>query len=186
MEKEKNEINMLVIKAKENDKAALASIIEHFYPKIYRYIFYKVSNKEEAEDLTQEVFLKMVKSLKNQNGYFTAWLYKIASNLVIDFYRHQSFKKEVPFDDIKQEAIYEQSKEFPENTLTEEQFKKVLAGLTEEQREVIILKFVQGYKNDEIAQLICKSEGAVKGLQFRALETLKNLLKEKGQYDTEN
>lgn len=183
MEREKvldnDEINRLADRAKQDDEKAKAVLIEYFYPRIYTYIFYKVNNKEDAEDLTQTVFLKMVKSLENQKGVFTAWLYKIASNLVIDFYRRRSFRNKVPFDEKPQKRFNNSSDDSLEKILMKEQFKKVLTKITDEQREVIILKFIQGYKNDEIARMIRKSIGAVKSLQFRALETLKDLLKGK-------
>lgn len=127
-----NDLNKIIDRAKQNDREAIAVLIEYFYHKIRTYIFYRVNNKEDTEDLIQEVFLRMVKSLENQKSNFTAWLYKIASNLVIDFYRHRAIQKEVPLDEIKEIEINGLEYKYAEKGLNQEQFKRNLTQLTDE------------------------------------------------------
>jgi len=81
-------------KARALEEASLARIVEEFHPRIYRYYYFRTRSKEDAEDLTGEVFLKMVKSVRKQRGNFPAWLFKIAKNLLIDYYRKKG-KEEV-------------------------------------------------------------------------------------------
>jgi len=175
---DKDVIEELVGRAKKYDSEALSKLAEHFYPKIYRYVAYKVQNREDVEDITSEVFVRMVKSLKNQKGSFPSWLYRIASNLIIDYYRKNARKKEVPFI----EEIEEHSKVATNETdaiLLKDSLDKAIGKLTDDQRQVILLKFIEGYTNEEIADIMGKTVGAVKALQFRALNNLKDIIEKK-------
>ena len=81
------ELNQLVQNAKQADATAQSRLISLFYTKIYRYVYYRVNQKEDAEDLTNDVFVRMLESLDKQSGSFFAWIYQIASNRIIDYYR---------------------------------------------------------------------------------------------------
>lgn len=174
---EKDELAALVEEAKKLEPDALAKLCEYFYPKIYRYVFYRVHKPEEAEDLTGDVCVRAVEAMGKQKGSFTVWLYRIAANLIIDHYRKQAVRQEV--------ALTEEALQIPngqpdelEKALTQEQVRKALQKLTGEQQQIIVLKFIEGYDNPEIAEMLSKSVGAIKGLQFRALAALKEILQE--------
>lgn len=176
MEDNKDKDNFLVIeKAKTLDSEAISQIFETYYPKIYRYLYYRVKTKEDAEDLTSEVFVRLVKSIKNQEGNFEAWLYRIAQNILVDYYRRKAVRKDSPLNEEILETATSQDKDEP--ILTEDELRRVIEILTEEQKEIIILKFIEGYDNESISQITGKSIGAVKALQFRAMVALKEFFK---------
>lgn len=159
--------------AKRGDKNHKEKLFGYIYPKIYRFVYYRTNNKTEAEDLTGDVILKIAKALPKQRGNFNSWIYMIARNTVIDFYRKRSVRKgKISVEDMPGE-LPNGRKDFTEQILNEEDLKKVMKFLPERQKEVIVLKFIEGYKNREIAKIIGTSEGAVKLLQFRALKKLR-------------
>jgi RNA polymerase sigma-70 factor (ECF subfamily) len=173
----KEEITALVEKAKKNNCEALSKLSRYYYPKIYRHMLYKVSNREDAEDLTSEVFVRMVKSLPKQRGSFKAWLYRIANNLAIDYYRKKSRSKEVSLvEDFEDHTSVQDDK--TEKIIEREDLNRAIRALPDEQRQTILLKFMEGYRNQEIADILGKTVGAVKALQFRALSTLKKNMQE--------
>ncbi len=165
----------LVKKAKEYDKNALASICEYFYTRIYKFVFFKVANSSDAEDITSDVFVKMVNRLETQNGSFTAWLYKIANNTVIDYYRQRETKKTIEFNEkLKNNA---QSYNKVEDNLTLEKIRASLNKLTDDQQEFITHKFFNGLDNNEISEIMNKTQETLRVLQYRALKALKEILK---------
>jgi RNA polymerase sigma-70 factor, ECF subfamily len=174
---------ILYLQLRDKDKAAFIRAYDLYLDDIYRFIFFKVSNKEEAEDLTSLVFLKawdyiqtnQLKEFKSLKALF----YKIARNAVIDHYRKQSQRQEISLDqesgsiDVIDERIninksLELSSDFKiiENKLTE---------LKDEYREVIMLKYVDQLSISEIARILDKSKGNVRVLIFRALNALKKI-----------
>lgn len=165
----------IVRNAKKSDEKALSDLARYVYSRIYGYIYYRVNHREDTEDLTSEVVLKAMRALRTQHGNFNAWLYKIAKNAIIDFYRRRGVRSEVSLSDLNHE-IPDDATRVSEIVLTKERLRKGLQYLTEEQRQVILLKFIEGYTNKEIAQIIGKSTGAVKLLQFRALKSLRAVL----------
>jgi len=174
-ELKKEEITSLVDEAKKLNREALSKLCIYFYPKIYRYAFYRVKNREDAEDITGEVFVRMVKFLNKQKGSFPAWLYRIAANLVVDHYRRSARKKEVSLNGEYAKEL-ENKEDISESVLLRHSLMKALGELTEEQQQIITLKFIEGYNNNEISEILSKSVGAVKTLQFRALNRLKDVL----------
>jgi len=174
-----DELASIIEGAKSDDSASLERLCEYVYPRIYGYVYYRIHHPEDTEDLTSEVILKMIKALKNQRGNFHAWIYKIAANTIIDFYRKRAKRAEVSFTELPHE-IPDKSPAFSEQVLTQERLRKALNNITEEQRQVIILKFIQGYNNEEVAKIMGKSIGAAKVLQFRALRSLRKYLERKG------
>lgn len=179
-----DELKKIIEDAKKDNDDALARLSEYGYARIYTYIYYRVNHREDAEDLTSEVVLKVIKALKNQKGNFNAWIYKIASNAVIDFYRRRGVRSEVSISEMPGE-IPDKSVSFSKQILTQEKLRHGLDRLTEEQSRVIILKFIEGYSNSEIAKIMGKSVGAVKVLQFRALRALRKHFRNKG-YEIKN
>ena len=165
-------MNGLVEHARQGNEYALGKLCEYFYDKVYRFLFYKVSNTEDAEDLTNEVCLRAIKSLKHQKGSVEAWIFKIAANMATDFYRRRDVRKNVENRDDIDQNIYDE-KSSSEDMLLQRELQQKLTNLTREQQDVIILRFIEGYDTKEIAELLKKPEGAVRALQFRALTALK-------------
>ncbi|MDQ6693844.1 MAG: sigma-70 family RNA polymerase sigma factor [Chloroflexota bacterium] len=164
----------LAQRASQHDQAAFAELYNAYVDKIYRYIFYKVGSALDAEDLCEQVFLKAWEAIGRYTwcGYpFSSWLYKLAHNLVVDYYRTR--RESLPLSDLlstPDEPID------PENmlhrSLDAAEMRESIAQLTDEQRQVISLKFIEGYENSEIAQMMNKKEGAIRALQYRALRSL--------------
>jgi len=171
------ELSQLVLDAKQADASAQSRLISLFYTKIYRYVYYRVNQKEDAEDLTNDVFVRMLESLDRQSGSFFAWLYQIASNRIIDYYR----KKDVRSDtsDVGEAIEYFESDEKSiEKMFIREELKKGIHQLTAEQQEVILLRFIEGYQANEVAEMLNKSPTAVRQLQYRALKQLRKIIPE--------
>src|SRR6266404_5128186 len=151
----------LISKAKKGEEAAFAQIYELYFKKIYRFIYYRVGHKEVAEDFAEEVFLKAFGKIasQNQSESFEGWLYQIARNLVIDYYR--SKKVTVALDEIENTLEYETN---VVDVVSLEHDQKILLRLIKqlapEQQVVIKLKFFEDLDNQEIAELLHKSQGA--------------------------
>jgi len=176
---QQSDIIALVESAKRYDPQALAKLCELYFKDVYSYIYYRVSNVKDAEDLTDDVFLKMVEGIRScrarEEKSFLAWLFRIASNSVIDHRRRQAVRNHLPLND----------KHLPpcvgpgvpvEAKLNQERLQRALLQLTDEQQQVIILRFIEGLSNAEIAHILGKSEGAIKSLQHRGLVSLRRML----------
>jgi RNA polymerase sigma-70 factor, ECF subfamily len=173
----------LVAQAQHGSREAIGALYDLFHQKIYRYLYYRTSDRQTAEDLTADVFLKMVQALPAYRPGptpFLAWLFQIARNLVIDHYRRMNSHSVV--------AIPENmdSKDRVENTmdkrLTSGSLALALADLDDLQRDVLLLRFFEGMPILEVARTLHKSVDAVKGLQRRGLTALRgkiDLLEEK-------
>lgn len=179
--------NNLIKQAQTGDKGAFGKIYGYYLPKIYRFILIKVSNKGEAEDLTHEVFLNVWKNINSftPKGFpFSSWVYRIAKNEVIDFYR--TSKK-----DLRLEQVEENFLKIPETQTSEinqaldlEKIKSLINLLKPDQQDVLIMRFVEGLNHEEIAAALDKSEGAVRIIQFRAIQNLKELINQNGNDNT--
>jgi RNA polymerase sigma-70 factor (ECF subfamily) len=180
----RDELAELIRQAKHDDEGATAKLCAYVYAHIYAFLYYRVSQPEDAEDLTSEVVLKIIKALKQQRGNFHAWMYRIARNRLIDFYRQRAVRSEVSLSDVPQKELRE-SDDFSKQIMTKEKLRKGLEQLTDDQRQVIILKFIEGYANREVAEIVGKSVGAVKVLQFRALRALREYYARRG-YEAED
>ncbi len=172
----------LVSRARSGTETAYAELYDRFFQKIYRFIFYRVGHKQTAEDLAEDVFVKAFGNLHTleNNATFEGWLYQIARNKVIDYYR--SKKVLVPIEEVENTLEYETNVidivnlDFQQKTLI-----KLLKELTSEQQLVIKLKFFDDLTNPEIAQLLQKEEGAIRVIQHRAITKLKSLIEQINQ-----
>lgn len=166
----------LIRAAQQGDAQAISTLYEQHVGKVYRYIFLRVSEAALAEDLTSEVFVRAIETLPKfeQRGVpFLGWLYHIARGLIIDYYRRE--KRRGPtqsLDDITTHAAADSTEQIVFDGMAQDEILQALAELTEEQQQVLILRFIQGHNLDETAALMGKQEGAVKALQFRALRRL--------------
>jgi RNA polymerase sigma-70 factor (ECF subfamily) len=171
----------LVQQAQKGNINAVGTLYEIHHPEIYQYLFYRVGDPHIAEELTGEVFLKMVRSLptyRASNGAFKSWLYAIARNMAIDHYRRTANHPQLAFDD-ELGLAGETAGEAVELKLTQESLQKALQSLPELQRDVIILRFIEDLPMDEVAALLHKTYDSIKSLQRRALTALRQALLEK-------
>ncbi len=168
----------IIRRAQRHDKMALTQIYEENFDKIYRYVVLKIGDRTEAEDITQQVFintLKSISSFKWKGIPFSAWLFRIAHNQVVDYWRKKSKRVTVPLD----ESIRDEDE--PPGILLEknmdiEQLVTATRRLTEAQREVISLRFAGELAISQVAKIMGKSEGAVKALQHSAIVALRKTL----------
>ncbi len=167
----------LIRRAQDFDPEAFGEIYERYYGGVYKYIYYRVGEQHLAEDLTMEVFLKIMEAIDGfsfRGVPFSAWLYRIASNLVIDHFRRQAAAPMALEERLVAEGDHPRQR--IESEFTHQALRRALGELTEDQQQVIILKFVDGLSNQEVAQVLGKTEGAVKSLQHRALASLGRVL----------
>jgi RNA polymerase sigma-70 factor, ECF subfamily len=163
----------LIHRAKSGDADAFARLYDAYVDRIYRYVYFRVTDDETAEDLTSQVFLKAWEHLDRYqvSGPFLAWLYTIARNQVIDHYR--THKETIALDQVSSLPAESQAVDEQVETNSDlETMRQALQFLTEEQQQVVILKFIADLSTENIAQLMNKREGAVRALQMRALQTL--------------
>ncbi len=168
----------LVRRAQQRDHEAFAQIYEEYFDKIYRYIVLRMGNKTEAEDLTQQVFLNALRSISSfkwKGRPFSAWLYRIAHNLVVDYLRKRAKHITSPLDGT--EAINGSNPQLEvERKLDIEQVLLAAQQLTTAQREVISLRFASELPIADVAKIMGKSPGAVKALQHSAIVALRKTL----------
>jgi RNA polymerase sigma-70 factor (ECF subfamily) len=177
----------LIERAQKNDSEALAEIYEANFDKIYRYIFFRVGNQAEAEDLTQQVFFNAVRSISSykwRGAPFSSWLFRIAHNQVIDYYRKASKTQSATLD-LPMAAADPDPVSIAEQEMDMEQVKGAIGSLTQLQQEVITLRFAGELSTAETARLMGKSEGAVKALQHSALAALRKRLSEERNHGQE-
>jgi RNA polymerase sigma-70 factor (ECF subfamily) len=172
-----DQLKGLLVQARSGNEAAFTQLYDLFFEKIYRFTFFRVGHKEVAEDLTEDVFIKAFSNLHSlqQDQVFESWLYQIARNRIIDYYR--SKKQIVALDEVENTLEYETNVIDILNLESQQKiFIKILKELSAEQQMVIKLKFLEGLENDEIASLMEKNEGAIRVIQHRAIAKLKELI----------
>jgi RNA polymerase sigma-70 factor (ECF subfamily) len=178
MDRPQHDEAQLIRRAKAGDCDAFAAIYDQHHPAIYRYVLCRVSTAAVAEDLASEVFVRLVESIDDftyQGRPLLAWLYTIARNLVHDHHRRRARTETVSLDDGLAASCAD-----PESsailTLDQEWLAGALRQLTDEQRQVILLRFFEGLDNETVAHIMDKSYGAVKALQHRGLEALRRAM----------
>jgi RNA polymerase sigma-70 factor (ECF subfamily) len=167
----------LIRAAKNGDSDAFAEIYDRHYPAVYRYIFYRVSSEPVAEDLASEVFVRLVDRIDRftyRGRPLLAWLYTIARNLVNDHHRFCGRAEQVPLDE-GLTAGSPDPESAAELALDEERLAQALDCLTDGQRDVVILRFLEGLEIRTVAQILDTSYGAVKALQHRGLNALRRV-----------
>jgi len=169
----------LIERAKRYNRKAISELYKRHVQSIYRYIYYRVGDVNVAEDLTADVFLKALEGLEGftyRGIPFSAWLYRIAHARVMDHFRKQARRELLPLDE-RLAATGKDLQATVEAQLYHEELQLAVAQLTTDQQQVIILKFVEGLSNAEVARILGKSEGAVKSLQHRALSSLQRIMR---------
>ncbi|GAB4185484.1 MAG: sigma-70 family RNA polymerase sigma factor [Roseiflexaceae bacterium] len=160
--------------ARQLDTNTLAHIHDTYYPLVYRYIALRVAERETAEDLTSDVFVRFLKALRERNAPQTTirgWLFSVASNVVNDHHRRNYRAPHVELSETI-ESSADPPEQVVEQQIDREDLRKAVASLTEEQRYVIALRFGQELPIQEVAKSLGKSEGAIKQLQARAIAAL--------------
>ena len=168
---------VVIKRASEGDPEAFSFIYERYVSRIYSYIFYRIGSEADAEDITSRVFYRAFGHIGNyvdKGVPFSAWLYRIAHNLIANWHRDSHRRKEVPIED---QMELPARADHPERALEKSQeMELLLCGirrLSPERQQLLILKFVEDYSNAEIGEIMGKSEGAIKSLYHRALIALR-------------
>jgi RNA polymerase sigma-70 factor (ECF subfamily) len=170
----------LVQQAVCGDQQAFALLYEANFDRIYRYVYLKIGDKAEAEDMTQQVFLHALRSIttyKWQGTPFTAWLFRIAHNQVVDHLRRKA-RRPITIEINETIPTTGGDPEYTtEKVLDMERLSHAIQRLTKAQREVISLRFAGGLSIDEVAKAMGKRPGAIKALQHAAVVALRRLLR---------
>lgn len=172
----------LINQVKNGDAEAFGVLYEQYAEVIFRYIYSHLDNRLDAEDLTEEIFFRAWKALPkyDERGLpFSAFLFRIARNSLIDYYRKHKVVQSI--DDLELRSHETGPEETVAASIESHDLRKTIAELREDYRNVLIFRFLSGLSPDETAQVMQRSVGAVRVLQHRALSSLKNLL-ERGSH----
>lgn len=171
-----------LIEQAKTDPEAFGQLYELYVEKIYNYIYYRLGNHHDAEDLTAKVFYRALNHIAHYNNKgvpFAAWLYRIAHNLVVNWRRDHSRRQIVGLEDLD---LSSDKLEGPQHAAERANERELLLAaiqrLPRERQELLVLKFVERMSNAEIGQVLGRSEGAIKSLYHRTLVSLKELLAE--------
>ena len=178
---EADTVEDIVRQAQAGDSSAFGRLYEMYYDQIHRYVAFKCGNQLEAEDLTGEVFLKMIESInkfKFKGFPFTSWLYRIAHNTVIDNFRRKGRRPTVPLDDFIAATTAGESdlERHAEVSWMMREVVRAMEDLTDLQREVITLRFAGGLSVAETASAVGRKENAVKALQHAGIRKLRQIM----------
>ncbi|NWF64490.1 MAG: sigma-70 family RNA polymerase sigma factor [Chloroflexi bacterium] len=172
----------ILARASQGDKDAFGALYERYAERIFNYVYYRTGNQHDAEDLTARVFQRAMNHIRNYTDRgvpFSAWLYRIAHNLVANWHRDRSRKQEIAIDDL---PVLPAKGDHPERNLVrsqeQEALLKMIRKLPPERQNLLILKFVENMSNAEIGSIMGRSEGAVKSLYHRTLLALRDQLED--------
>ena len=169
-------------------KNDITTLFEENYEKVVNYIASRISNMSEAEELASDVFVKALEHIdgfKNKGIPIEAWLYKIAHNITIDYYRKKKYPTINIEDVINMESYNNTEKKVLEN-LDKEEIKIALSKLSSLQQQVIQLRLVSGLRSKKVAQIMEKSDGAIRELQRSGLKALREILYTNNIFITED
>lgn len=173
-----------LIERAKSDPHAFGELYERYVDRIYNYIYYRVGNVAEAEDLTARVFYRVLKALPryvDRGAPFASWLYRIAHNLVANFHRDQGRRPTLPIDDV---TLTSRGREAPEQVAErrdeERWLWRLINELNEDRRELLLLKFGEGLSNAQIGETMGRTEGAIKSLYHRTLVSLREEIERRG------
>ncbi len=174
----------LVRRAVGGDKEALETLYSRYVDSVYRFMYYRTGDRAVAEDLTADVFAAMLKAIpryRERGVPFGAWLFRIARAQWVDYQRREERRRTLPlYEDVSSEPSVRSS---PDDILSHVYFSSLLRHLTEEQQEVVLLRFVGGLSHKEIAEVIGSNPDAVKAKVHRAVQRLRKVLREKKDED---
>ncbi len=171
---------LLIERATSDDSSAFGELYDMYVDRVYKHVYYRVGNVADAEDLTQQVFLKAWQAIgryKKAASPFIAWLITISHNLVVDFYRT---KKNKTYLDAEVTAgdLASSPEQVTEAHFEQQHLRRAIQKLHGEQQQVVLLRFIEGFGYPEIASLMGKREGTIRVIQHRALAKLRHILEE--------
>ena len=170
---------ILVRRAQQQDTEALTRLYEAYFDKIYRYLALRIRNNYEAEDLTQQVFMKVLKSIpsyKSTGVPFSSWLYRIAHNQLVDYLRQQNKKATVDIESLPLAHEGDDPQYKIEQQIDIDELKTAIRRLTAVQQEVLTLRFAGELSIAQCSEIMGKSQGAIKALQHSAVIALRKAL----------
>lgn len=178
------EIRKLVEQAQAGDRDALEELYLIHFDRIYSYLHMTVGNRHDAEDLTTQTFLRMLESIgrfRFQSAPFSAWLFRIAHNLSMDHFRAN--RRWQPEEEVPEPRGSEERSAEDEafQSIGRQSMLELIDSLSQDQQQVLTLKFVFSFSNAEAATILDKTEGAVKSLQHRALVSLQKQISGSGE-----
>ena len=176
-----NRSESLLKQARSGDERALARVYDEYAPAIYRYAYRLTGHEGTAQDATSETFHKLLVSLRDGGGptdNLSAWLYRVAHNVVVDGYRRQPDDPPLPLDQAPHVPVAPQQEASLERHERLDRVRRALRRLTSLQQQVISLRFLEELSIRETAEIMNKTEGAVKALQYRATNSLQRILEE--------
>lgn len=178
----------LLRRVRSLDELALAAVFDMYYEPLYRYIYHHVGHAATAEDLTAEVFHRLLETLEQGGGprrHFRAWLYRVAHNLVVDDARRRQHRDHEPLDaGMADDGLGTAAR--AHDAILAGHVRRALLTLTGKQRAVVVMKYLEGWENKEIARTLGISIGAVKSLRVRGVEALRRRLAHMGIIPEEN
>src|SRR2546421_6428568 len=177
------QLGRLVREAQQGEREALEELYLLHFDRIYSYLHMNVGNRHDAEDLTTQVFVKMLESIAKfrwRSAPFSAWLFRIAHNLAMDHFR--ASKRWQPEEDVAEPDPGEGSAAEEEalESIGRQSMLQLIEKLSREQQQVLTLKFVFNFSNADAATILDKTDGAIKSLQHRALASLQRQLERSG------
>ena len=168
------DLRALVARAQKGEREALEELYLQHFNRIYSYLHLSVGNRHDAEDLTTQTFLRMLEAIGRfrwKSAPFSAWLFRIAHNLAMDHFR--ATRRWQPEEEVPEPSEAESSaEEAALQSIGRKSMLQLIENLSDEQQQVLTLKFVFDFSNAEVARILRKSEGAIKSLQHRALASL--------------
>jgi RNA polymerase sigma-70 factor (ECF subfamily) len=171
-----------LIERAKREPDAFGELYERYLGKIYSYVYYRTGNEHDAEDLTARVFFRALKRLPSYTDRglpFSAWLYRIAHNLVANWHRDQSRRKIVPLDEFVVDGLQSEAPEYAaENREEQKLLLDTIRRLPADRQQLLILKFIEHLSNAEIGAMMNRSEGAIKSLYHRTLLSLRDDLEQ--------
>jgi RNA polymerase sigma-70 factor (ECF subfamily) len=172
----------ILTRASQGDQDAFGILYEKYIERIFNYVYYRTGNQHDAEDLSARVFFRALhhmRSYTDRGVPFSAWLYRIAHNLVANWHRDNSRHQEIPLSDAPNIHFHgEQPEASVIQTQERDALLKLIRHLPAERQQLLILKFVEHLSNTEIGQIMGRSEGAVKSLYHRTLLSMRDELEE--------
>ena len=178
---EREEDAALARRAGSGEAEAFGVLYDRYVDAVYRYVFYRVRNEAEAEDVTSDVFMRALRAIPKYEPRqaFLAWLYRIARNAVIDRSRRQAARQQVSFEDALAHPNADQVVNPDAGLLAGSDASVVrvaMQQLTPLQQEILVLRYVEGYDTKTISKLVGKRDGTIRGIEFRALSALRALI----------
>ena len=172
-----------LIERAKTDPQAFGELYERYVDRIYNYIYYRVGNPEDVEDLTARTFFKALEKIdgyEDRGAPFSAWLYRIAHNLVANWHRQQSRHKSLPFEDLSASGSPQSNPSVvAEKREVQEELLSAIHQLAEDRQELLILKYVDHMPNAQIGEVMGRTESSIKSLYHRTLQVLRTELQDR-------